>query len=58
MQADSDILDLLRAESIEAERKAQRALIIQPGAIGDSILILPLAAFIKEALKLGVIHLV
>ena len=55
MQADSDILDLLRAESIEAERKAQRALIIQPGAIGDSILILPLAAFIKEALKLGVV---
>jgi len=49
----SDILDLLRAESIEAERKAQRALIIQPGAIGDSILTLPLAAFMKEALQLG-----
>jgi ADP-heptose:LPS heptosyltransferase len=55
MPADSDILDLLRAESIEAERKAQRALIIQPGAIGDSILTLPLAVFIKEALKLGVV---
>lgn len=55
MQADSDILDLLRAESIEAERKAQRALIIQPGAIGDSILTLPLAAFLKESLKLGVV---
>ena len=55
MPADSDILDLLRAEGIEAERKAQRALIIQPGAIGDSILTLPLAAFLKESLKLGVV---
>lgn len=55
MPADSDILDLLRAESIEAERKAQRALIIQPGAIGDSILTLPLAAYIKDVLKLGVV---
>ena len=53
MKTESDILDLLRAESIEAERKAQRALIIQPGAIGDSILTLPLAAFIKETLQLG-----
>jgi len=53
MQADSDIFDLLRAESIEAERKTQRALIIQPGAIGDSILTLPLAAFLKESLRLG-----
>lgn len=53
MKAESDILDLLRAQSIEAERKAQRALIIQPGAIGDSILTLPLAAFLKETLQLG-----
>ena len=53
MQADSNILDLLRAESIEADRKSQRALIIQPGAIGDSILTVPLAAFLKESLQLG-----
>ena len=53
MNAESDILDLLRAESIEAERKAQRALIIQPGAIGDSILSVPLAAFMKETMQLG-----
>lgn len=53
MKSNSDILDLLRAESIEAERKAQRALIIQPGAIGDSILTLPLAAFLKDTLHLG-----
>jgi heptosyltransferase-3 len=53
MESNSDILDLLRAESIKAERKAQRALIIQPGAIGDSILTLPLAAFLKDTLHLG-----
>ena len=53
MESNSDILDLLRAESIKAERKAQRALIIQPGAIGDSILTLPLAAFLKNTLHLG-----
>ena len=53
LEPNSDILDLLRAESIKAERKAQRALIIQPGAIGDSILTLPLAAFLKDTLQLG-----
>ncbi len=55
MKTERDIFDLLRAESIEAERKAQRALIIQPGAIGDSILSVPLAAFMKETMQLGVI---
>ncbi len=57
MKTESDIFDLLRAESIEAERKAQRALIIQPGAIGDSILSLPLAAFMKDTMKLGGVDL-
>lgn len=48
-----DILELLREEGAEAARKAQRALIIQPGAIGDCVLTLPLAEFMKEALGLG-----
>ena len=48
-----DILELLRDEAAEAVRKAQRGLIIQPGAIGDCILTLPLAAFMKEKLGLG-----
>ena len=48
-----DILELLREEGTEAARKAQRGLIVQPGAIGDCILTLPLAAFMKEALSLG-----
>lgn len=33
--------------------KAQRAVILQPGAIGDCILTLPLAEFIKKSLGLG-----
>ena len=48
-----DILELLREEGAEAARKAQRALIIQPGAIGDCVLTLPLAEFMKETLGLG-----
>jgi len=48
-----DILELLREEAAEAARKAQRGLIIQPGAIGDCVLTLPLAAFMKETLGLG-----
>lgn len=48
-----DILELLREEGAEAVRKAQRGLIIQPGAIGDCILTLPLAALMKETLGLG-----
>ncbi len=34
-----------------------RGLIVQPGAIGDCILTLPLAAFMKDALRLGGIDL-
>jgi heptosyltransferase III len=53
MQTDSNILDLLAAESFKAELKTKRALIIQPGAIGDCILTLPLASFMKNVLHLG-----
>jgi ADP-heptose:LPS heptosyltransferase len=53
MQTHDDILDLLRKESAEAARKMQRGLILQPGAIGDCILTLPLAAFVKDTLQLG-----
>jgi ADP-heptose:LPS heptosyltransferase len=57
MQKEGDILDLLRAESAEAARKSQRALIIQPGAIGDCILTLPFASFMKKALQLGGVNI-
>jgi len=52
-----DILELLREEGAEAARKAQRGLIIQPGAIGDCILTLPLAVFMKETLGLGAVDM-
>jgi len=53
MQAHDDILELVRQKSAEAVKKTQRALIVQPGAIGDCILTLPLAAYMKDALDLG-----
>ena len=53
MRANDDILDLLREKGAEAARKAQRGVILQPGAIGDCILTLPLAAFMKDVLGLG-----
>ncbi len=53
MRVNDDILDLLREEGAEAARKAQRGVILQPGAIGDCILTLPLAVFMKEILGLG-----
>ena len=53
MQTHDNILDLLQEKSAEAERRMLRALIVQPGAIGDCILTLPLAAYMKDSLKLG-----
>ena len=53
MRANDNILDLLRKKAAEAARKAQRGVILQPGAIGDCILTLPLAAFMKDVLGLG-----
>jgi heptosyltransferase-3 len=57
MQTHDNILDILRQKGAEAARKMQRGLIVQPGAIGDCILTLPLAAFMKETLQLGGIDL-
>ncbi|MFH1718692.1 MAG: glycosyltransferase family 9 protein [Planctomycetota bacterium] len=57
MQTSDNILDLLREKGAEVERRMQRGLIVQPGAIGDCILTLPLAAFMKESLKLGGVDL-
>ena len=53
MRANDDILDLLREKGAEAAWKSQRGVILQPGAIGDCILTLPLAAFMKDVLGLG-----
>ena len=53
MQTNHDILDLLQEKGAEAARNMLRALIIQPGAIGDCILTLPLASYVKNTLGLG-----
>jgi len=53
MQTHDDIFELVRQKSAEAVKRMQRGLILQPGAIGDCILTLPLAAYMKDALHLG-----
>ncbi len=56
-QGNEGILEILQQESAKAARRALRALIIQPGALGDCVLTLPLAGFLKRALNLGSIDL-
>jgi len=56
-QGNEGILEMLQQESAKAARRALRALIIQPGALGDCVLTLPLADFLKRSLKLGSIDL-
>ncbi len=53
MRVNDNILDLLREKGAEAAWKSQRGVILQPGALGDCILTLPLAAFMKDVLGLG-----
>jgi heptosyltransferase-3 len=57
MQDKTDILDLLKQQGEQALKKSRRALIIQPGAIGDCILTLPLAQFIIDRLKVGAVDM-
>ncbi len=57
MQSKDDILSLLQEEGAQAARQAHRGVILQPGAIGDCILTLPLARFMKDHLKLGVVDI-
>ncbi len=53
MQANDNILDLLKEKGTQVARAARRGVILQPGAIGDCILTLPLADFMKSCLGLG-----
>lgn len=57
MQTNDDILNLLREKGAQASRMAQRGAILQPGAIGDCILTIPLAKFMKDSLRLGSIDI-
>lgn len=58
MESQAGILDLLRQAGAEAVKRSRRAVIIQPGAIGDCIVTLPLAQFIKKTLRLGAIEMI
>ncbi|MDO8302418.1 MAG: glycosyltransferase family 9 protein [Sedimentisphaerales bacterium] len=53
MSQKNDILSLLNDQERHAATAARQALIIQPGAIGDCILTLPLAQYMKDTLDLG-----
>ena len=58
MQATDDILNLLEEKGAQMAKEAQRAVILQPGALGDCILTLPLAKLMREALGLGGIDII
>ncbi len=58
MQANNDILSLLEAKGAQLAREIQRAVILQPGALGDSILTLPLVKLMKETLDLGGVDII
>ncbi len=53
MQTDKNILDIIKQKEDESVHAARRGVIIQPGALGDCILTLPLAQFMKTSLQLG-----
>lgn len=55
MAKEIDILKLLSNAESTAGRLASRALIIQPGAIGDCVLTLPVAEFIRKTFKIGTV---
>lgn len=57
MQTNDDILSLLREKGAQVSKLAQRGAILQPGAIGDCILTVPLAKFMKDSLGLGSIDI-
>src|SRR4030042_1443292 len=50
-----DILSMVREAENQARRLAAQALIIQPGAVGDCVLTLPLAEFLKTHFGIGTV---
>jgi len=58
MEKNDNILNLLREKGAELVGRAQRGMILQPGAIGDCVLTLPLAKFMKNQLALGGIDII
>ena len=58
MPVNDDIISLLRQKVAQIAWEAQRGLILQPGAIGDCVLTLPLAKFMKDSLRLGGVDII
>lgn len=58
MQANQDILSLLEAKGAQVAKETQRGVILQPGALGDCILTLPLVKTMKDALGLGGVDMI
>ncbi len=58
MQTEGDILTLLEAKGAQVARETQRAVILQPGALGDCILTLPLVKILKDGLNLGGVDII
>ena len=48
-----DIFQLVREKEAQFRQRLRRGVIITPGAVGDCLLMLPLAKFMKESLQLG-----
>ncbi len=57
MLEQDDMLKLLHENETQAIQRTRGAVIIQPGALGDCILTLPLAEFAKNTLKLGAVNI-
>ncbi|OHB58050.1 MAG: hypothetical protein A2Y07_00790 [Planctomycetes bacterium GWF2_50_10] len=53
MAKDREIFSLVEEKEQEAAKTGRQGLIIQPGALGDCILTLPVARFLKQSLDLG-----
>jgi hypothetical protein len=58
MQTNEDILSLLEAKGAQVAKETQRGVILQPGALGDCILTLPLVKTMKDTLGLGGVDMI
>ena len=55
VQRGDDILKLLMKEGAEAAKMTQRGLILQPGAVGDCLLTLPLVSYGGSSLVVSMV---
>ena len=53
-----NIFELVRQKEAQFRQRLRRGVIITPGAVGDCLLMLPLAKFMKESCKLGGIEFI